>query len=219
MDTGCKGSHESVDKIQPSPSHSPNLPFFKNRKCFIIIFTIPQIVGDEASLMVRDYVDVLAGCRMHVLHCYSLATAMQRAGARLSWGTSMEFLMFYSPAHHNDLVHESTHGNLHHQQRVFNSYLRNCRVHHHCERNRPSLYVSLNHSHWLLNFPFSSASSPNGFHGSRTTHTFSVFQACWWHHIRWMQQRYSSLVGKNEKHRAVTSNAQLRVELTVTSSV
>lgn len=178
MDTGCKGSHESVDKIHPSPSHSPNLPFFKNIKCFIIILTIPQTVGDEASLTVRDYVDVLAGCRMCVSHHYSLATAMQRAGARLSWGTSMEFLMFYSPAHHNDLVHESTHGNLHHQQRVFNSYPRNCRVHHHCERNRPSLYVSLNHSLWLLNFPFSFASSPNRFHGSRTTHTFSVFQAC-----------------------------------------
>lgn len=127
MDTGCKGSHESVDKIHPSPSHSQNLPFFKSRKCFNIILIIPQIVGDEASLT-RDYVDGLAGCRMPVFRCYSLAIAVQRAGARLSRGTSMEFLIFYSPARHNDLAHEATHGNLHHQQRVFNSCLRNCRV-------------------------------------------------------------------------------------------
>lgn len=66
MDTGCKGSHERVDEIHASPSHSQNLPFFKNRKCFSIILIVPQIVADEAALMVCDYVDSQAGCRMPV---------------------------------------------------------------------------------------------------------------------------------------------------------
>lgn len=128
VDTGCKGSHESIDKIHPSPSHSQNLPFFKTRKCFTIILIIPQIVGEEASLMVHDYVGGLAGCRMPVFCCYSLAIVVQRAGARLSRGTITEFPMFYHPVRRNDLAHESTCGNLHHQQRVLNSCLRNCRV-------------------------------------------------------------------------------------------
>lgn len=118
-DTGCKVSH-------PSPSHSQSLSFFKYVKCFNIL--IPQIAADEASLMVPDYVDGLTGCRMPVFHCYSLVTAVQRAGARLSWDTSAEFLMVYSLAHHNDLACESTHGNFHHQQKVLKSCLRHCRV-------------------------------------------------------------------------------------------
>lgn len=125
MDTGCKGSHESADKIHPF-SHSQNLLFFKNRKCFSITLIIPQT--DEASSMVHDYADGLAGCRTPVFPCYSPTIAVQKAGARLSRGTSIEFLMFYCPAFHNLLAHESTHGNLHHQQSVFNSCLRNCRV-------------------------------------------------------------------------------------------
>jgi len=84
---------------------------------------MPQIVGDAASLTGRDNIDGLAGCRVPVFHSYSLAIAVQRAGARLSRGTSTEFLMFYSPAGRNSLTHESTRGNLHHQQRVFSSCL------------------------------------------------------------------------------------------------
>lgn len=94
METGCQGSHESVDKAHLSPSHSQNLPFCKNRNCFSIILIIPQIAGDKAYLMVHGYVDGLTGCRMRVFCSYSLATTVQRAGARLS--TSTEFLMFYS---------------------------------------------------------------------------------------------------------------------------
>lgn len=101
-DTGCKVSHKSVDKKHPSPSHSQSLSFFKNIKCFNII--IPQMAADEALLTVPDYVDGLTGCRMPVFHCYSLATAVQRAGARLSRDTSAEFLMVYNLARHNDLL-------------------------------------------------------------------------------------------------------------------